>query len=299
MTPPRLTASSAPGDPGALQPRSGRARSSAVPRGKRRVAVRPQSSSRQTYVCDAAVGGVGLVEQQPARLARRRGRGWPSPGATETTTPRCPPLQTSNSCRSLTAAWWMCPARISSAPASTSAPSTWLRRATGRFRDRHGAPISWWWSSDDASALRRLGQRTGRAGRAGVAQAARLVPPRPHRVEADDAEIVGAVHRLGRLPEALELGPGPREAGRERVGNVVVPGDTSTRSGRGRAGVAAARSCWSRRPAVRQVAGRDDQIRLHALDSGSRRPLDLGSSTAAHVQVGDVKEAYWHRRTRL
>ena len=48
---------------------------------------------------------------------------------------------TSNSRRSLAADWWMWPERISSAPASTSAPRTLRRRASGRLRDRHGAPV--------------------------------------------------------------------------------------------------------------------------------------------------------------
>ena len=36
--------------------------------------------------------------------------------------------------------WWMWPARIRSAPASTSPASTRFRFATGFFRERHGAP---------------------------------------------------------------------------------------------------------------------------------------------------------------
>src|ERR671931_2059217 len=48
----------------------------------------------------------------------------------------------------------MWPATIRSAPAETSDPRTLLRRATGFFLDRHGAPIMWWWSTTIWYALR-------------------------------------------------------------------------------------------------------------------------------------------------
>src|SRR5215217_1235049 len=42
-----------------------------------------------------------------------------------------------------------------------------------------------------------------------VADRTRLVPPWPHRVEADDEQLLRRVHRLGRLPQALELVEAP------------------------------------------------------------------------------------------
>ena len=45
------------------------------------------------------------------------------------------------------------------------------------------------------------------AGQLGVAEPARLVAPRPHRVQPDDEQGLGPVHRLGRLPVPLELAP--------------------------------------------------------------------------------------------
>src|SRR5438477_521559 len=47
----------------------------------------------------------------PRASPSRRGRGCPNPGATATTAVRASSPTTSNSCRSLTAAWWMWPAR--------------------------------------------------------------------------------------------------------------------------------------------------------------------------------------------
>src|SRR6266513_1945317 len=53
----------------------------------------------------------------------------------------------------------------------------------------------------------------------------RLVPPRAHRVEADRDDVLGAVHRLRRLPLTLELRERAREARRECVRDVVVARD--------------------------------------------------------------------------
>jgi hypothetical protein len=106
------------------------------------------------------------------------------------------------------------------------------------------------------------------------------------------------VHRLGRLPLALELGERMREPGRKRVCDVVVPGDHEERPAespqeRGRPLVLDAA------PAVGEVAGGDDQVRLDPLDQGPETALDPGFLHASHVQVGDVEEAYWQRRSRL
>jgi hypothetical protein len=61
----------------------------------------------------------------------------------------------------------------------------------------------------------------------------------------------------------------------------------------GRAGVLV------RATAVREVAARDDQLRLELLHEGGEAGLDPERLGAAHVQVGDVEEAAGHRRWRL
>lgn len=128
-----------------------------------------------------------------------------------------------------------------------------------------------------------------------------LVAPRPHGVQADDVELLRAVEGLGRLPAALELLEGTREAREWRVGDVVVAGDREN----GRAEtleelggtvvlVGAA--------AVRQVAARHDQLRLEALDQAGETRLQLLFFPAADVEIGEVKESCpepGHRRVRL
>jgi hypothetical protein len=50
---------------------------------------------------------------------------------------------------------------------------------------------------------------------------------------------------------------------------------------------------------VSEVAGGDDQLRLDALDQGLETALDPRFLHASHVQVGDVEEPHWQRRSRL
>ena len=193
----------------------------------------------------------------------------------------------------------MCPERISSAPASTSAAqhvAAARDRSLARSPGRSGQLVVEEGNAERSG--RGGGERRGRPLELSVAQAARLVPPRPDGVEADDAEIIAAVHRLGRLPEAVELGPGPRETGGERVGNVVVARDgndrwAETAEERGRALVLVAAA------AVRQVPGRDDQIRLQAAGQNAERLLDVGGLPGPDVQVGDVQNPRWHGRPTL
>ncbi len=111
------------------------------PRGNVRTAVSPQPSSRQTNVLARRLPLVGRVDVQAAGLAAPlrarlaeagRDRDDDSALAARVST-------TSNSRRSATVLWWMWPARISSAPDSTSRARTWFRprdrllaRAPGR-----------------------------------------------------------------------------------------------------------------------------------------------------------------------
>ncbi len=44
---------------------------------------------------------------------------------------------------------------------------------------------------------------------------------------------------------------------------------------------------------MRQVPGRDDQIRLQAVDEKGERLLDVGGLTGPDVQVGDVQNPRW------
>jgi hypothetical protein len=116
------------------------------------------------------------------------------------------------------------------------------------LRERHGAPEQVVVQGDDpVRARRNLPEDLRGALHLLVAQAARLVAPGSDGVEPGDDERIRAVDRLGRLPQPLELRPGPGEPPRERVRDVVVAGDRHQRQ------LEAprkedARSCWLRRP---------------------------------------------------
>ena len=152
---------------------------------------------------------------------------------------------------------------------------------------------------DPVRAVRAPREELRRALHLLVAQAARLVPPRPHRVEADDDERLRAVDRLGRLPQPLELVPGPGEAPREAcTGCRGCPGSRA----------AAARGCAGRRPRARAGrAGRGgSRSPLAITSSGSRssisRPsasIDSGLSLPPEMEVGEVEDACRHSRLRL
>ena len=130
------------------------------------------------------------------------------------------------------------------------------------------------------------------------ANAPGLMPPRPHRVEADDEETVALVDGLGRLPVPLELAERMCEPGRERPRDVVVAGDDQQRSfeplQKRRRAVVLARPC-----AVRQIAAGDDQFGVDALDQGAQRTLDVRLLDGADMEVREGEEPCWHRRSRL
>ena len=147
--------------------------------------------------------------------------------------------------------------------------STWLRRATGFLRERHGAPIRWWCSTATRScARRRCAGPPPRVRAARRAMPPRLVPPRPHRVEPDGEDVLAAEDRLGRLPLPLELLERPREPRRERVRDVVVAREPRAAAVRARA-AARRRLVLLGRAAMREVAARDHELRLEPLDSGA------------------------------
>jgi hypothetical protein len=51
--------------------------------------------------------------------------------------------------------------------------------------------------------------------------------------------------------------------------------------------------------AVREIAGRDDELRLRPLHQPPERPLDAGILMCTRVQVGNMEEPGVHDRTRL
>ena len=104
------------------------------------------------------------------------------------------------------------------------------------------------------------------------------MPPGPHRVQAHDEEAVRAVDRLDGLPLALELGQRMREAGRERVRDVVVPGDHEQRAAEP-AQVGGCALVLAPAATVREVARGDDQVGLNPLDQRLETALDPGSAS--------------------
>ena len=129
-------------------------------------------------------------------------------------------------------------------------------------------------------------------------QASRLVPPRPDRVDADHVQAAGRVHRLGRLPLALELLPGTREPRGRQQRDVVVAGNRQHRRRQ-----AAQEGCRTlllvAPPAVCQVARGHHEIGLDALYEGLQSAFDKGLLARSDMDVGDVDQASWHSRGRL
>ena len=131
-----------------------------------------------------------------------------------------------------------------------------------------------------------------------IVDAAGLVPPRPHRVDADDVQVLRLVRRLDRLPAGLELAPRRREARRESVRDVVVAGhgeDVSAEAVQEPGGslvlVASTSMC--------EVAARHDQTGRRPFDQRAHRVLEDRIVSRSDVQVRDVKDARGHRRSRL
>ena len=122
--------------------------------GKRLAAARERAHGREPPAVLAP--DVGEDAQRLGARSRRRGGRGPRRGGSggagrsrvrSRRRPRARPpgVESSNSRRSATVLWWMWPARIRSAPASTSPARTRFRFATGFFRERQGAPSRWWW----------------------------------------------------------------------------------------------------------------------------------------------------------
>src|SRR5206468_3988718 len=102
-------------------------------------------------------------------------------------------------------------------------------------------------------------------------------------VEPDRENALAAIDGLGRLPQPLELLPRTREAGRKRVRDVVVSRDAEQRRPEAaqelRGGVVLLRPA-----AMGEVAARDHELWLEAVDDRPERPL-RGCFPCTDVQV--------------
>ena len=153
---------------------------------------------------------------------------------------------------------------------------------------------------EDGHAQRSLVGRAepfGRALELRPAERAALMAERPRRVEPDDVEPRRRRRRLGRLPHPLELRPRPHEA-RRRVREVVVAGHGEHRRPERAQQVRRALELLSA-PAMREIAGRDDQLRLEPFHEPRQRVLYFPLLMCTRVEVGYMEEPRVHNRTRL
>jgi hypothetical protein len=156
---------------------------------------------------------------------------------------------------------------------------------------------------DDHAERRRrgLGEELGRVGKLCAAYAAGLLQPGPDGVQPDDEERLRSVDRLGCLPVTLELRKGLREARDRRVRDVVVARDGEDRPSEA-AEEARGPLVLLRTAAVGQVATRDDQLGIHALDQGLEPRLQARLFMRSDVEVREVNQSRrgpGHSRGRL
>jgi len=116
---------------------------------------------------------------------------------------------------------------------------------------------------------------------------ARLMAPRPHRVEADDVQRGGGVRRLGRLPLPLELAEGPREARGKRVRDVVVSGDREHRGPEVAQELRCAGELVVASP-MTQIAAGDDKLGLETLNQDRCPAFDRLVVSGAVVKVREM-----------
>ena len=129
-------------------------------------------------------------------------------------------------------------------------------------------------------------------------QAAGLMPPRAHRVDADDVEPCGRMHGLRSLPLALEIPPRPGEPAGWPERDVVISGHGQHRR-RQAAQQVRDPLVLVAPPAVREVAGGHHEIGANALYEALQGTLDEGLIACSDVDVGDVDQASGHSRGRL
>jgi hypothetical protein len=157
---------------------------------------------------------------------------------------------------------------------------------------------------DDAEGARRCaGELSRRALERIRPNSARLMPPGPHGVHADDDEGVRRVDGLRRAPRAFELPPGVYETCRERVRDVVVARDGEdwcAEAVKERGGTVVLIGP----AAVREIACYHHELRSELGDKGDERVLRRRILEAAEMEVGRVQEPARrsvsnHRRGRL
>lgn len=143
-----------------------------------------------------------------------------------------------------------------------------------------------------------LGEACCDSGQGVGAQAAGLMAPGSHRVQADDVKPVCAVNGFGLAPHPLELSPRMGEAAGWQERDVVVSGNDE----HGRA-EAAQEGCGGlvlvRQAAMCEVTRGHDEVRPDAVDQDPERGLHTWPFTGARVEVGDVDETRGHGRGRL
>jgi hypothetical protein len=132
----------------------------------------------------------------------------------------------------------------------------------------------------------------------GHVEPAALVPPGACRVEAANDGPGGANDRIGCAEDRYEPVPGARDPRRQRVGEVVVAGNSEDRD---RQSVEESlRLLELRRPAaIREVAARDHELRRQLVTKCHERIVELGHLAGATMEIGDVDRARVHGRTRL
>jgi hypothetical protein len=147
-------------------------------------------------------------------------------------------------------------------------------------------------------AVRRRAEARAGLGELLVVERTPLLSPGPNGVEADDDERVRDVRRL-RLPEdALPARERPREPGWDRVRDVVVPGHGEQREPEPTENLRRAPELI-RAAAVRQVAGRDQEIGPERRSEVANGEEGREILSPTHVRVGDVENARCHGRWRL
>jgi hypothetical protein len=153
-------------------------------------------------------------------------------------------------------------------------------------------------ANDAQGSRRRRGKPIGSALNGVRLQPSRLVSPGPHGVDADNVQPVGGVHRLRRLPLALELLPRSREPRGRQQRDVVVA--RHRQHSRRQAPQQRRDTLVLIAPAaVREVSRRDHEIGLNTLDEGPEGAVDEGLLAGSEMDVGDVDQARRHSRGRL
>jgi hypothetical protein len=140
---------------------------------------------------------------------------------------------------------------------------------------------------DPHRAGRSLREPAGGVPQLRGSDAAGLVEPGPDGVEADDVETLGAVGRLRGLPATLEPLVGAGEAGDRRIGDVVVARNRQNRPIEALEEVSGAVVLLGT-PPVSEVAARDDQLGIDAVDELDEAGLDPRLFAAADVKIREM-----------